>query len=199
MTTITVVRKDGAAAIAADSMTTYGSRKESAELVVNHHKIFRVRDSWLAVAGPAGAQQILEHYFAKQGKNARLDDVPSIFSAWLSLHGALKEAYYVREEEEDDDSYESSRMDVLIANPRGIFAVDAFRYVQELTRFYAFGYGQEYALGAMHAVHTDPSLSAEQIARIGVEAGIAFDNSSGMPVLSYTVALEAPGAGSAGR
>ncbi|HTE16485.1 MAG TPA: hypothetical protein VK642_15545 [Burkholderiales bacterium] len=40
MTTIAVVRKDGYVAIAADTMTKWGTGKETAEYVVNNHKTF---------------------------------------------------------------------------------------------------------------------------------------------------------------
>ena len=61
-------------------------------------------------------------------------------------------------------------MDVLIANRHGIFGVGADRAVQEFAKFYAFGYGCEYALGAMFAAYEDPARSAEDVARLGVEA-----------------------------
>jgi hypothetical protein len=60
MTTIAVVRKNGCAAIAADTMTKWGSGKETAAYIVNHQKIFRVGDSYLGVTGTATFQAIPE-------------------------------------------------------------------------------------------------------------------------------------------
>jgi len=59
MTTIAVVRKNGYAAIAADTMTKWGSGKETADYIVNHDKIFQVGDSYLGVTGNATFQAIL--------------------------------------------------------------------------------------------------------------------------------------------
>ena len=61
-------------------------------------------------------------------------------------------------EEDKEDALESSRMDCLIANPHGIFGVAAHRTVQEFSRFYAYGSGSDYALGAMYSAYERPEL-----------------------------------------
>src|SRR3954462_9133064 len=48
MTTIAVVRKNGYAAIAADTMTKWGTGKETASYIVNHGKIFQVGNTYSA-------------------------------------------------------------------------------------------------------------------------------------------------------
>ncbi len=53
MSTIVVVRKDGKAVIAADTLTTCGNTKESAEYVVNHEKIIAYKDNFLGISGSA--------------------------------------------------------------------------------------------------------------------------------------------------
>ncbi len=189
MSTIVVVKKDGYAAIAADTLTKWGSIKESAGYVVNHQKIVQVGNCYLAAAGPTVAIRVLTHYFAHRPRAPRLDGVDQIFEAWLDLHAALKERYHVNPEEEEDDAYESSQMDVLIAGPAGIFGVGADRAVQEYSRYYAYGYGCEYALGAMYAVYDDPARSAEDIAKLAVQAAAEFDDNSGLPLTCYTVKL----------
>ena len=192
MSTITVVKKDGHAAIAADSLTKWGSIKETAAYVVNHEKIMRVGGYYLALVGPAAAMLVLKHFFAGRRRVVHLDDVDQILALWLDLHAALKERYYLipEEEEEDDFAFESSRMDVLIAGPRGIFGVGADRAVQEYSRFYAYGYGGQYALGAMFAAYDDPAKSAEDVARLGVAAAAEFDDGTALPVTSYALKLE---------
>ena len=78
-------------------------------------------------------------------------------------------------------------MDVLIANPRGIFGVAAHRTVQEFSRFYAYGSGSSYALGAMYAAWRAPSLDAEALARLGVMAAAEFHDETGLPVQSFAM------------
>jgi ATP-dependent protease HslVU (ClpYQ) peptidase subunit len=78
----------------------------------------------------------------------------------------------------------------LIANPFGIFALTEFRYVQEFSKFYAYGSGNEFALGAMFAVYEDESKTAEEIARLGITAGAEFDDGTGLPMNCYTVKLK---------
>jgi len=52
MSTIVVVEKEGFATIAADSLTTWGSAKESAEYILNHQKILRIGEILPCYFGP---------------------------------------------------------------------------------------------------------------------------------------------------
>jgi ATP-dependent HslUV protease, peptidase subunit HslV len=192
MTTVTVVKKDGVAAIAADTLIKWGSAKESAAYISNHEKILRHGESYIAVTGTATFVAILRDYFEATGAELQLDTPANIFRTWNRLHGVLKERYYLMPEEDKEDALESSRMDCLIANPHGIFGVAAHRTVQEFSRFYAYGSGSDYALGAMYSVYAQPELSAEQIASRGIEAAAEFDDGTGMPISAFTVRLLKP-------
>jgi ATP-dependent protease HslVU (ClpYQ) peptidase subunit len=138
MTTVAVVRKDGVAAVAADTLTKWGSAKESALYIANHEKILKVGDSFIAVTGSATFKLILRDYF-NDSAEVRLSSPQEIFRTWNRMHSTLKQRYYLMPEEDKEDALESSRMDVLIANPHGIFGVSGHRTVQEFSRFYAYG------------------------------------------------------------
>ena len=189
MTTIAVVRKNGYAAIAADTMTKWGSGKETADYIVNHGKIFRVGNNFLGVTGNATFQAILRDYFSRPRVYARFDSAIEIFKTWQKLHTVLKQDYYLVAGHGEDDAIESSRMDVLIVNAHGIFGVAAHRTVQEFSKFYAFGSGGDVALGVMYALYSDRARSAEDIARLAIEGAAEFDDSTGAPVMSYSVKL----------
>ena len=190
MTTVTVVRKGGRIAIAADTLTKWGGGKESAAYVANHEKIIRVGNSLVAITGSATFKLILADHFSGLDTPPSLDSVADIFSVWNALHGVLKEHYYLQTGEDKEEDLESSRMDVLIANPRGIFGVAAHRTVQEFSKFYAYGSGSPYALGAMYAAYRAPSLDAEAVARLGVMAAAEFHDESGLPVQSFVMDVE---------
>lgn len=189
MSTITVVKKDGFVAIAADTLTKWGSTKESAQYIVNHEKIIRVGDSFLGMSGSASVGLALQHFFANSKNKAQLNGVMDIFGTWTMLHEQLKEHYFLKPDEDEDDSVESTKTNVLIANPHGIFGIGAYRYVQEFSRFYAYGIGNEYALGAMYAVYNS-ERSALEIARLGVEAGAEFDDATGLPITAHEIRLK---------
>jgi ATP-dependent protease HslVU (ClpYQ) peptidase subunit len=188
MTTLAVVKKNGVAAIAADTLTKWGTGKESADYVVNHGKLIRVGDNWLAVTGYTTFILILKDYFSRPDVPADFSAVAPLFRTWQALHGALKEQYFLLPGEDKDDDLESSQMDVLIANPHGIFGVAEHRSVQEFSKFYAYGSGGDLAMGAMHALYDSP-LSAAEIARKAVEAAAEFDDRTGLPVQVQTVKL----------
>jgi len=190
MTTIAVVRKNGYAAIAADTLTKWGTGKESAAYVANNTKLVKVGDSYLAASGTSTFKLIMRDYFARAGAPARFDSAINIFKTWQAFHAALKEQYYLVTVGEKDDTLESSKFDVLIANPRGIFGVGAHRTVQEYRKFYAIGSGTDLALGAMYAAYDSPRLSAERIARLAIEAAAEFDDATGLPVVSHAIKLK---------
>jgi ATP-dependent protease HslVU (ClpYQ) peptidase subunit len=189
VTTIAVVRKNGYAAIAADTLTKWGTGKESAAYVANNTKIVRVGDTYIAGSGTSTFKLILRDYFAQRGVPARFDGAIELFKTWQAFHAALKDRYYLVSVGDKDDTIESSKFDVLIANPHGIYGVGAHRTVQEYRKFYAIGTGTDLALGAMYAAYDRPGLSAEQVARLAVEAAAEFDDSTGLPVVSHAVKL----------
>jgi ATP-dependent protease HslVU (ClpYQ) peptidase subunit len=189
VTTIAVVRKNGHAAIAADTLTKWGTGKESAAYVANNTKIVRVGDTYIAGSGTSTFKLILRDYFAQRGVPARFDSSIELFKTWQAFHAALKERYFLVSVGDKDDTIESSKFDVLIANPHGIFGVGAHRTVQEYRKFYAIGTGTDLALGAMYAAYDRPGLSAEQVARLAVEAAAEFDDATGLPVISHAVKL----------
>lgn len=189
MTTIAVVRKGGVAAIAADTLTKWGSAKETAGYIVNSEKILKVGNNHIAVTGNATFKLILKDYFDEYGSDIQLGSAEEIFKAWNKLHSVLKERYFLMPEEDKEDALESSRMDVLIANAQGIFGVSGHRTVQEFSKFYAYGSGSDYALGALWANYDRKGLSAAQIARRAIEAAADFDDGTGLPLQCFTVKL----------
>ncbi len=188
MSTIAVVVKDGFAAIAADSLTTWGSAKDSAEYLLGNQKIIQVGNSYLAISGPTSAKLAVKDYFGRKS-DVDLSNVEAIFVTWLGLHAALKKQYFLDPHENEADAFESTRIDVLIANPGGIFGVSAHRAVQQFSKFYAYGTGWQLALGAMYASYSQHGRSAEEVARIGVEAAAEFDVDTGLPIICHTVKL----------
>jgi ATP-dependent HslUV protease subunit HslV len=189
MTTIAVVRKNGVAAIAADTLTKWGPVKESSTYVVNHEKIMQVGSSFLAITGNATFKHILHDYFSGLEQPPELSSVTEIFRVWNRMHGELKERYFLQSEEDKEDAIESTRIDVLIANPHGIFGVSGQRTVQEFAKFYAYGSGSDYALGALYSVYDHPDKDAEAVARHAITAAVEFDDGSGPPIQAFTVRL----------
>ena len=190
MTTIAVVKKNGVAAIAADTLTKWGNGKESAAYIADNDKIVRARDTWIGAAGSATFKLIMRDYFAQPGIKPRFDTTINIFKTWQTFHAVLKEKYFLVTTSDKDDVLESSRFDVLLANPHGIFGVGAHRTVQEYLKFYAIGSGTDLALGAMYGIYDNPGLSAGQIALRAIEAAAEFDDSTGLPAVFHAVKLK---------
>jgi len=190
MTTIAVVKKNGYTAIAADTLTKWGTGKESAAYIANNNKIVAAGDTFIGASGSATFKTIMHDYFARAKTKARFGSTLEIFRTWQAFHEVLKNQYFLVTTSDKDDSLESSRFDVLLANPHGIFGVGAHRTVQEYVKFYAIGSGTDVALGAMYGVYDDPKRSAEDVARFAIEAAAEFDDATGLPVMSHSTKLK---------
>ena len=110
-----------------------------------------------------------------------LEDIDGIFDFLTQFQRALRDEYCVQWKEDSHDDFESMRMELLIASPGGLFGAYPQRSVQEFKKFYAFGSGAEYAVGAMNAAW-DTAKTAEDLARIGVETAAKFDVGTGLPL-----------------
>ena len=67
-----------------------------------------------------------------------------------------------------------------------LYGVFAMRTVHEYGRYFAFGSGSEYALGALEALY-ERTRSARQIAEAALAAACRFDDSSALPMTVHTV------------
>jgi ATP-dependent HslUV protease subunit HslV len=187
MTTIVAVRKNGIVAIAADTLTTFGNTRLPAAMDSSHDKILHLGDSHVGVCGSAAHHLVLANLLIKS-PDIQLNSKEAIFETFRKLHPVLKEECFLNPKEDEEDPYESSQITALIINASGLYGIFSMREVFEYTQYWAIGSGHEFALGAMQ--HAYPRFdNAVDIARAGVEAGIAFDKNSSAPITLYTVTL----------
>lgn len=188
MTTIVAVKKNGVVAIAADTLTTFGNTRLPAAMDSSHDKILHIGESHVGVCGSAAHHLVLANLLAKT-PDVQLNSKAEIFETFRKLHPVLKEECFLNPKEDEEDPYESSQITALIINASGLYAIFSMREVFEYTQFWAIGSGHEFALGAMQYAY--PRLeSAVDIARAGVEAGIALDKNSAAPITLYSVNLK---------
>jgi ATP-dependent HslUV protease subunit HslV len=188
MTTIVAVRKYGFVSIVADTLTTFGNTRLPAAMDGSHDKILHIGDSYIGVCGSAAHHLVLASLLNKM-PDVQLNSKAAIFETFRKLHPVLKEECFLNPKEDEEDPYESSQITALIANASGLYAIFSMREVFEYTQFWAIGSGHEFALGAMQYAYTKLENSAD-VARAGVEAGIAFDKNSASPITVYTVKLD---------
>ena len=189
MTTIAIAKKNGYAAIAVDSLTTFGNLKETAERVTNYQKMFEYKGNFIATSGWGAFQQALEDFLANTKDKFLFNNVGNIFQSSLRIHEALRDSYFLRPFDSDSDSFETSRGLMLVANANGIFSISDYRFVQEHTLYSAGGSGSDYALGAMFARFEETELSAEEIVTVGLRAAAEFDNGTGFPITCESIRL----------
>ena len=188
MSTIVIARKENRACIAADTLTSFGELRQHSRYEKNGGKILVDGENYIGIVGSAAHELVLESLLDQVEHD--FSSRRSIFESLRRMHTLLKDEYFLNPKEEGDDPYESSRIDALIANRRGIFAVFALREVFEYSKFWAVGSGGDFALGAMHAVYERDGFGAEEIARAGVAAGVEFNNASAPPIVAHTLEID---------
>lgn len=189
MSTIVVVKKNNEVCIAADSLTTFGDLRMGAAYDCGYNKIQTYKEGYFGIVGSAAHALVMESVLDDDKIDIDFSSRLGIFETFRSLHPVLKENYFLNSKDEDDDPYESTHIDALICNKKGIFGVYSLREVSEYHKFWSIGSGSEFALGAMHALY-DRLDTAEAIARAGVEAGCEFNIASGLPISLQVIRLE---------
>ena len=188
MSIVTIVRKEGVSAIAADTQSSVGSIRRRAEHKRLPGKIVRAGESFLGVVGYCAHQFVLEDLVERQPDLFRFENRNEIFRALGQLHKILQREYHLRtSDDESDQPYDSTQMHFCIANAKGIFEVDSYREVFEVERFWAIGSGAKFALGAMHACYDCEWLDAKEIAEAGAKAAACYDLYCGEPIESCQV------------
>src|SRR6202162_6605671 len=188
MTTVVVVRKNNEVAIAADSLTTFGDTRLSAQYDRTSDKIVQFRGNYIGLCGRAGHQLFFGSLLATQDALV-FTNKRAIFETFRKLHPILKEQHFLNPKEEEDDPYESTQVTAVIANASGIFGVYSMREAFEYTKFWAVGTGREFALGAMNS-QFQRMRNATAVATAGIEAGAMFDKNSALPMTLYKLPLK---------
>ncbi|MBV6476111.1 MAG: hypothetical protein KJZ92_12410 [Rhodocyclaceae bacterium] len=187
MTTIVAVKKNGMAAIAADSLTTFGDTRLGRQYKGEHDKIIEIGGSWIGLCGSSAHHLVLSALLPKL-EDIKLGSRMEVYETFRRLHPVLKEQGYLNPKEDEDDPYESSQITALIVNSSGIYGVYSYREVFDYDRFWGIGSGRNFALGAMFAAY-DRCKTAAEVARIGVMAGAEFDTATQGPIVLHTIKL----------
>lgn len=188
MSTLVMAERNGEACIGADTLTTYGSCKQKAKYFDGHEKIMRVDESYLGVVGWSASLCVLDSVFAGELALPEIRNERQLFQFSLLLHKKLKEDYFLNEQN-NASAWESTQMTLFLLNKHGLFGLFSNRTIERYRRFAAVGSGAEYALGAMYAAY-ERGDSCEEVARLGVEAGVEFDDASGAPITLKRMKLE---------
>ncbi len=179
MSTVVVVYKDGETAIGADTLTKYGESKEPAAFTRDYSKIIEVGESLLAFVGHASFGLVLQSYLSSLEELPSLNTRLEVFEMVRKMHPVLKKEYFLVPN--DEDCFEGSDVDCLLANSSGIYGIYGMQNVHQYSRFYAFGSGSQYAMGAMHALYKE-DFPAKAIADVALTAATTFDDASEGPL-----------------
>lgn len=179
MSTIVAVQRGEEIVVGADTLTKYGESKETAEFKIDYSKIIEVGDSLFAFVGHASFGLVLQSYVKSLLEVPSLGSRLEIFQMARTMHPVLKKDYFMVASE--DDSFEGSDVDCLVVNKSGIYGVYSMQNVHQFSKYYAFGSGSQYAMGAMHALY-ESGASAREVAEAGLSSAVSFDDASDGPI-----------------
>lgn len=190
MSTVTVVKKGKKICISSETLTTFGTMKMNEDFKENSLKILKWGDSYVGIVGYVALNIMLQDVINTEKSQPDFSNRESIYKYFTKLHSKLKDKYFLNASEDRDDPVESSQFEIVIVNKHGMFGVHSLREVHQYRKFWAYGSGRRYALGAMNSVYDVKGFNAQKIAEAGVQAGITFDDASGGSIVSHTVKLE---------
>jgi ATP-dependent protease HslVU (ClpYQ) peptidase subunit len=189
MSIIVVVKKADKVVIAADTLYLYGNTKVHQNYLRKRSKIHQFKNSFIGIVGASAHDNVFAHLIEKHSAKISFATVQEIYDSYLKIHTILKEKYFINTSEgSDSETYESSQIDALIANPNGIFGMYSWREVYEFEKFWALGSGKDYALGALFANY-DLMDNPEQLAETAVQAACEFDDGCGLPLTTHSIQL----------
>lgn len=181
MSIVCATIKNGEVAIAADTQLGFGSTKVSAKYLKNPDKLYSINGNVIGIVGWTAVTNIVEHLLQSKPDLFNLSTRDEIYETLMTLHGIMKDKYFIETKENDDQPVESNQLDAIIINENGLFEIGSYRDIYEYSQFWAIGSGRRYALGAMEAIYETP-MSAADIAVAGVNAACTFDDGCGLPV-----------------
>ena len=187
MSTLVMVERDGIGCMAADTLVSFDGCGESARYLERPEKILKRNEACFGVVGLRAHQHVLDSLLRGGLEVPEFRSEAEVFEFSRGLHERLKNNYFLVPDT-DDNAYESSRMTIGVLTRHGIFVLFHDRCVIQYRRFTALGSGSRLALGAMYAAY-ELGLPADEVARLGVEAGIEFDPSSAAPITLERVEL----------
>ena len=174
MSIVVAVKKGNDVVIASDSMETFGSAKAAPGNAVTP-KIRKLGSALMGNTGWSLYDDILKDYLSRR-KSVRVSSESDVFRFFMKFWKELHDKYpFVNDQSDGRDSpFGDLDSSFLIVTKKRIFHVSSNMSISEFDKFHAIGSGSSFAIGAMHALY-DRKLSAEQIARKGVEAAIAHN------------------------
>ena len=172
MSIAVVVKKDNKVVVGADTLQCFDSNMADDDNL-NESKLRRIGHALLASTGWGLYDNILDDYL-KGKKSIRLSSKQEVFLFFKKLWPVLHEKYsFVKNQCDNSDSpFGELDSSFLIATKKRIFFVSSNMCVTEFLKFYAIGADRDYAIGAMHVLY-DQNKSAEEIARLAIEAAIS--------------------------
>ncbi len=168
------VKKGKNIVIGADTQYSFGSNK-ACKKNIKCSKIRRIGSVLFTNTGWGLYDDILDDYLSKK-KTVKLNNKLAVFQFFKAFWQALHKNYpFVKDQCDDEESpFGDLDANFLIITKKCIYYVSSNMSVTEFLEFHAIGSGCDYAIGAMHAVY-NMNLSAEDIARKGLEAAIDHD------------------------
>lgn len=178
MTIAVAVKKEGYIVLATDTLASFGNYQ-----VTNGNysakKIIQCGQTYISFAGWGKYENILIDYLSNK-KQLRLNSEIAVFKFFHTFYKDLKKSYaYVNDQcTESHVPFGDLDSSFLVVNKHGIFHVDSHMCVTQFQQYYAIGSGQDFGMGAIHALYDTP-LTAKQLAEQAVETAKALNLSCG--------------------
>src|SRR5437870_9519840 len=114
MSTLVMVKRGSEACMAAETLTSWGSMKQSAAYLASPEKIIAVGDSYVGVVGWSVTQTVLRSAFANGCELPEVRTELELFEYGRILHQKLKDEYFLNSAPDRKDPFETSQLTAFI-------------------------------------------------------------------------------------
>lgn len=186
MSVIVAVCKNGAGAVACDTMHFFGDHREHPDNLARGAKVRRVPRALIGGVGACIYDTLLEAYLNSRKQKPTFRDERATLTFFVGFWRFLHNQFHFVSDNEQDKESQFAQLDAqfIVATRKAITSVDADLTVMRFTKYCAVGSGAPYAYGALHALY-DARLPARDIARRAAEAAVHFHNNCGGNILVF--------------
>jgi ATP-dependent HslUV protease, peptidase subunit HslV len=173
MSVVVAVRKGNDIVMAADTQTSFGDVRMPVDNL-RAQKISKIGAAYLGKTGWGLYDNILSDFLARQ--RPALTTEKGIYAFFMQLWRALHEKYaFVNDQcHEKDSPFGDIDAAFLVVNRGGIYHVASDMSVTRFEKYYAIGAGNDFAMGALHALYDDKRYDAEELAKRAVDTASTF-------------------------
>jgi len=197
MSVVVAVKKGNKIGVACESRVTDWNTKLDDDNIVDSTKIVEIPQikTFIGCVGWAVSQLMVSKYFREMADVTNAEILPkfdcpeNIYNIHIEMLSTFETEYGILNSEEIQE-VKTSKAELLIASPYGIFCLGEDGYSVEYRKYCAIGCGREVALGSLTETYNDKKNSVKDICTRAVKTTILHNQFCGGKVFYHEIEIK---------